>query len=121
MKDNSNIYAERKEESPEAPATGVNENQVDKIKLLEFLSTFDNKINKLKECIKLKDTYSFGLLITSIIEDTKKLNYNEYANIANEFYQESQNNNLEYLNNNYPKLKMESIRLVDKIKEQIER
>ena len=121
LTDNSNIYADRNEDISEEPKTIVEEQPVDKIKLLEFLSTFDNKINKLEECIKLNDTYSFGLLITSIIEDAKNLNFNEYANIANEFYQESQNNNLEYLNSNYPKLKMESIRLVDKIKEQIER
>ena len=105
----------------EQTPTNETQNQNDRIKNLEFLSKIEPTMTKLQEYANAGDTANYATTISSMIDDAKNLGYIDFVKTALEYQVESKNNNADFIKNNFPKLKMESIRLTDTIKKQLER
>ena len=81
-----------------------------------FYNIINEKMNKLYEYKTAKDLENYYILVRALKEKALILGLTKFANIAKDQEQYSKENNQEYIDHNYSKLKMESIRINDILK-----
>ena len=99
----------------EAALELLNEEKYNK-ELEIFYNIINEKMNKLYEYKTAKDLENYYILVRALKEKALILGLTKFANIAKDQEQYSKENNQEYIDHNYSKLKMESIRINDILK-----
>ncbi len=82
----------------------------------EFHNNLETKINQLFECKNNEDLENYSIIANSLKSDARQLGFNEFADLAYEHELSSKEKNIDFITSNYPRLKMESIRISDLIK-----
>ncbi len=85
----------------------------------EFYSNLENKLNSLFEYKNKEDFENYSILANSLKTDARQLGFNEFGDLAYEHELAAKEKNIEFITTNYPKLKMESIRMYDLIKKHL--
>lgn len=86
----------------------------------EFYNSLEDKMNKLSEYISTEDLENYSILTHALKIEARYLGFNDFADLVNEQELAAKEKRLDYLINNYPKLKMESIRIYDLTKKYFE-
>ncbi len=79
----------------------------------EFYNGIEEKMAKLYDYRKNQDLNSYKNIAQSLKTEARYLGFKKFAEIAEEHENASQENDLDFINRNYPKIKMESIRILD--------
>ena len=89
--------------------------------LTEFYDELEDKLNDLNNYRKAKDCDSYSILVHSLKTEARYIGCNALADMSYEHELAAKNNNIDFINNNYSKLKMESIKVKDTIKEYLKK
>ena len=90
-------------------------------KLQIFYTSLEERMSKLYELKKEQQFGDYSTMVTELKEDSKNLGFEEFAKIAEEHEKASEEKNIEFLNKNYPKFRLESANVLDIIKKHMER
>ena len=84
--------------------------------LTEFYEELEEKLNNLNEYKNNKDLDSYSILAHSLKTESRYLGFNDFADMAYDHELAAKENNQEFVDKNYPELKMEAIKNYDIIK-----
>lgn len=84
--------------------------------LTEFYEELEEKLNNLNEYKNNKDLDSYSILAHSLKTEARYLGFNDFADMAYDHELAAKENNQEFVDKNYPELKMEAIKNYDIIK-----
>jgi len=84
--------------------------------LKDFLSSIDEKLNKMEEYKNSEDSKEYSVLAHSLKSDSKYLGFDKLSEIALEHELKGKDNDIEYIKKNYDALKQETIRIINIIK-----
>ncbi|MBR4618574.1 MAG: response regulator [Bacilli bacterium] len=84
--------------------------------LKDFLSSIDEKLNKMEEYKNSEDSKEYSVLAHSLKSDSKYLGFDKLSEIALEHELKGKDNDIEYIKNNYDTLKQETISIINIIK-----
>ena len=84
--------------------------------LTEFYEELEEKLNNLNDYKNNKDLDSYSILAHSLKTEARYLGFNDFADLAYEHELAAKENNQEFVDKNYPELKMEAIKNYDIIK-----
>ena len=85
-------------------------------KMIDFYEDLENKMNtlyELKDNLNLED---YAILTHALKTEARYLGFSEFSDIAYEHELNAKEKNIDYIKSHYPKLKMESIRILDLVK-----
>jgi HPt (histidine-containing phosphotransfer) domain-containing protein len=82
-----------------------------------FYNILEDKMNRLYEYKNAHDLENYYIAVKSLKEIASSLGFTKFANVAEKHEQASRESKQDYLDRDYPKLKMESIRINDILKE----
>ena len=81
-----------------------------------FYSMLEDKMNRLYEYKTAQDLENYYIAVKDLKEIASSLGFTAFANVAGKQEQASKESKQEYIDRDYPKLKMESIRINDILK-----
>ena len=89
--------------------------------MTEFYDELESKLNDLNEYKEQEDMDSYSILAHSLKTEARYLGCNDLADMSYEHELAAKDNNIDFVNKNYSKLKMESIRIYDIIKKYLDK
>ena len=84
--------------------------------MTEFYEELDSKLTDLNNYQKEEDMDNYSILAHSLKTEARYLGLNDLADMAYEHELASKENNIDFVNENYKKLKMEALKINDVIK-----
>ena len=85
-------------------------------KMNDFYEDLENKINTLFELKNNSNLEDYAILTHALKTEARYLGFDAFSDIAYEHELNAKEKNIDYIVSNYPKLKMESIRIYDLVK-----
>lgn len=85
-------------------------------KMNVFYNDLDNKMNLLFEYKNSNNLSEYAVLAHALKTEARYLGFDKFSDLAYEHELNAKENNLDYILSNYPKIKMESIRIYDLVK-----
>ena len=85
-------------------------------KMKDFYEDLENKMNALFEYKNNSNLEDYAIITHALKTEARYLGFDKFSDLAYEHELNAKENNLEFIVNNYPKLKMESIRIYDLVK-----
>ena len=79
----------------------------------EFYNGIEEKMAQLYDYKRNQDFNNYSNVARTLKTEARYLGFKKFAEIAEEHENASQENDLDFINSNYPKIKMESIRILD--------
>ena len=86
-----------------------------------FYQELEEKMNLLLNYKNKNDMEQYAILTHALKTEAKYLGFDEFSDLAYEHELNARENNIEYIASNYPKLKMESLRIYDLVKKYLEK
>lgn len=85
--------------------------------LRDFLIESETRLPDIEKYKKAGDMENYSILVHAMKGDSKYLGFTKLAELSYNHQIESQNNNIDYINNNYAELCEETNRIIDIVKE----
>lgn len=85
--------------------------------LADFLTECDTRVPNMDKYKESGDMENYAILVHAMKGDSKYLGFTKLAELSYNHQMESQNNNVEYINNHYDELMLEVNRIIDVVKE----